>query len=176
MNFEQLYEKFVTDTNIGSGEVDNTEFAFWLNEAQLDLSWELGVSARHEYPDAETGQEYALPVGALRIIESSAPYEITAMGNITFAGSGSHSIVYRKMPTDFTGTDMAQVSGLHPALHQCLVLFANSRYWDKENEGDREESELATKWMSYYQLQKRQITNKLSATLSPIKVDRWQVI
>ncbi|MEG1997129.1 MAG: hypothetical protein RR051_01660 [Clostridiales bacterium] len=81
---------------------------------------------------------------------------------------------YRQEYQAFTGTDPEQVCGLHPALHDLIPLFAAARYWDRESEGDYEESSLGTKWMNYYRLGKEERKKQVEGIFP--KLDHWQVI
>ena len=55
-----------------------------------------------------------------------------------------------------------------------MALFASSRYWDKESEGDSEESNHANKYMGYYLNGKKTALNKMS--FGGDKPKYWTVI
>jgi len=68
------------------------------------------------------------------------------------------------------------VPGLHPLLHDLLPLFAASRYWDRESEGDREETGHGTKWMEHYMRRKALLLSKAMHLFGHEKPERWVVV
>lgn len=78
------------------------------------------------------------------------------------------------MPAPFTGASGNQISDLPPILHDLMPLWATSRYWDRESEGDAEESGHGTKWMGYYLRSREQCKNLLH--LKGPKPEQWVVI
>lgn len=173
MDFSKLTEMFESYTGTSS-EIDPAQLALWLNEAQLDLSSALSVPVKYTYMNVLAGEEYELPAGCMRIVDALANYSETPDGKIVFATGGDIDIYYRGMPTPFTGVDMTQTSALPEATHHLMAIFAASRYWDMESEGDGEESNHATKWMNYYLMGKQQAISVLD--VAGTKVDRWMVV
>lgn len=80
----------------------------------------------------------------------------------------------KELPALFDAGNSSAVSELPPVLHDLLPIFAASRYWDRESEGDTEESMHGTKWMSYYQQQKA--LRKAMLNLGGEKPQQWAVI
>ena len=166
--FQELKNRFDALTGLND-EIDNAVLAIWFNEAQLDLAFELGEIATEEYA---AGAEQALPPALLRIVDCSAEYTLTPDGKLTLPGGGV--LYYRRAPAMFTGTEMDAVSELPEAVHHLIPLWAASRYWDMESEGDGEESSHASKWMAYYQQGKTyclQLLDQARAALS-----EWRIV
>ena len=148
MNFTQLTEAFETYMG-GQEQADPAQLALWFNEAQLDLSWELGRVASPLLTLA-AGEEYEPPGDCLQLLGCDLPYRLLAGGRLLFEQGGRGRLYYRQRPASFSGTDGGQESELPSSCHYLLALFAVSRYWDAESEGDGQESALANKWLSYY--------------------------
>lgn len=174
MNFADLRDLFENYTGVSESEVEDIDLALWFNEAQLDLAYDLGNIKSYTYEDGvASGEENDLPSDVINLVDSTSEYEITLTGKIIFTNSGTQTIYYRAIPTSFTGIDPDAKCELHEALHYLLAIFAASRYWDKESEGDSEESQHATKWMQYYYQGKNAALSKLSIVNNINKVDRW---
>ena len=173
MDFAGLRNTFENYTGVSESEVEDIDLALWFNEAQLDLAYDLGNIKSKTYTDNVAGEENDLPVDALKIVSCSDKYEITLTGKIVFEAEGSPTLYYRAIPTDFTGTNETEICELHEALHYLLAIFAASRYWDKESEGDGEESQHATKWMQYYYQGKNLAISKLAIVTGTTKVNKW---
>ena len=75
----------------------------------------------------------------------------------------------------FDGTNAAQVSELPASVHHLLPLFAASRYWLTEAEGDGEEMTQSNTYMQYYLAGKAQMLSRVR-NLGGSRVDAWQVI
>lgn len=171
--FTDLQKAFELHIN-AEGEIDSGQLVIWFNEAQLDLALDCGKIVR-KVMIVEPGALYDLPEGCLELVTvEGSDYERTLDGKIVFATGGEILLYYRQNPQPFTGTDSDQVSQLHPALHDLIPIFAAARYWDRESEGDYEESGLGTKWMNYYLQGKEQRRQRLEGIYP--KVERWQVI
>jgi hypothetical protein len=54
------------------------------------------------------------------------------------------------LPLPFDGKSGSQICELDPILHDLLPLFACSRYWATESEGDSEERRQANAYMDEY--------------------------
>lgn len=171
MNFTELNNLFESYTGT-EGEVESSEFAVWLNEAQLDLAYDFGTVEKWMPEENETGA-YPLPEDCLVLIEADKDFYYLPNGDISFYGSPGN-MYYIKYPAEFTGLESEQVSELPPAIHNLMAMFAASRYWDGESEGDGEESAHATKWMSYYLQGKAQAKSRLQTRGS--RVTEWRVI
>lgn len=172
MKFSELITAFENYTG-AEGEVENIALALWFNEAQIDLQYSLGTITTYEYEDAEADTAYSLPTDVLVLTGSDVDYYIDQAGKIVFAEGGDINIYYRAQPTDFTGLDEDAESDLPSNIHQAIAMFAASRYWDKESEGDSEESAHAAKWFGYYYQAKNQAISKMN--ISPT-IDCWTVI
>ena len=171
MTFEQLKALFQSYTGIGDTEVEDIELALWFNEAQLELAYDFGEVGSLAVSNT------ALPADYLNTIKVSnsngmVGYEITPDGNII--SNTDATLYYRKYPTDFTGLDLSAKSALPEAVHYLMAIFAASRYWDKESEGDGEESNHANKWMGYFINGKQNALKKLS--LGGAKPKYWTVV
>lgn len=176
MNFGEMKTTFLNYTGITDGEVEETDLAIWFNEAQLDLAYDFGEIENQVYEDVKLNEKYALPQTALQLLDIGSEYTITEDNKIQFANEGENTLYFRAIPPSFTGLEEEQTSTLHSALHYLIPIFAASRYWDKESEGDSEESTHATKWMNYYLQGKATALAKLSVANNINKVDRWIII
>lgn len=171
MNFAELKAIFENNTGV-SGETGDTELALWFNEAQLDLAYDFGA-IDSEVISAEDN-DYAPGQDWLAIISCDIPYARLPDGKLRFSG-GSGRIYYRKMPPAFDGLDQEQESALPNAVHHLIAIFATSRRWDVESDGDGEESGHATKWLSYYYQGKNMAKNRMNIN-SGDYVDRWNIV
>lgn len=171
MTFEQLSHAFAAHCGI-SGGVDGAVLALWLNEAQLDLALDMGNIVEHTFVDV-TAEGAELPDDCLRVLAADQEYWILPGRRIAFPSEGSHTIRYRQQPKPFDAVDNLQVSELNPALHYLLPLFAASRYWDMESEGDGEESNHANKWLAYYRQGRAAMLSHLDCGCET--VERWQI-
>jgi len=148
MTFEEMKQSFMICID-NAGPVSDAQLAQWLNEAQMDIAYELGPVVRKPIAAAE-GMAYYPAADCLRIVACSLPYRKEADGALVFTQGGSCELFYRKVPAVLHGADPEESSELPAAVHHLLPLFAASRFWEKESEGDSEESMQAAKWMSYY--------------------------
>ena len=147
MTFAQLTAAFETYTNV-SDQVDAAQLALWFNEAQLDLAYELGAVETRQL-ELTPGALLRPEADWLRVVGCELDYKRQPDGSLLFPNGGSGRLFYRRQPRPFSGIDSDQVSELPEALHYLPALFAASRYWDMESEGDGEESGHAAKWLSY---------------------------
>ncbi len=170
MNFGQMKEAFESHTGI-TDEIDAHELALWFNEAQLDLAWELAEVQKEDIPAANSG--FVPPQNWLAVIGSNKLYRLTPDGQIIFEEGGDAELYYREIPQSFSGTDDQETSALHVGLHYLLPIFAAARYWDKEAEGDSEESAQANRWLSYYYQGKSLAKSRLFGVIEPI--DAWSI-
>lgn len=166
MTFGELKTLFESYTNI-SDDVDNAQLALWFNEAQLDLAYDLGPIKTV----AATGGDFRPGADWLTVAGCDAAYTLLPDGTMRLSEGGN--IYYRCIPAAFTGTDSDQESELPAALHYLPALFAASRYWDTESEGDGEESNQAAKWLGYYYQGKNLARARALAGQQPPA--RWQV-
>ena len=171
MNFGQMKEAFCSYTGI-TDDVDNAELALWLNEAQLDLSWELSAIGSQQV-EGSVGTVFTPPDTWLTVIGGSGTYRVTPDGNIILEEDGPLTLYYRQLPEEFTGADSGETSGLHQALHYLLPIYAASRYWDKEAEGDGEEIAQANRWLSYYYQGKNLAKSRLFGMNEPMTA--WEI-
>ena len=177
MNFSELSDMFFSYTGASTSDVDDTDLAFWFNEAQLDLSFDLGPVSTTTFKNAVAGNPYDIPATALQILDCSCDYEINAAGKIVFASSGDIELTYRHEPAEFTAASDTEESALHESLHYLFVIFACARYWDKESEGDSSESALGTKWMNYYLMGKKRAIARLTSLMGGNGLaDKWTII
>ncbi|MBQ6808474.1 MAG: hypothetical protein IJP07_04855 [Firmicutes bacterium] len=172
MTFDQMREMFEVYTGT-SDEVDSIQLALWFNEAQLDLAYDLGpIESQELLPDEEgcirPGKDW------LTLLGCDLPFRRLTDGRLQLEGEAKGKKLYfRRMPRLLTGTDGTEESELLPALHYLPALFAASRYWDMESEGDGEESTHASKWLSYYYQGKNLAKARLELARGP--VDGWYV-
>ncbi|MDO4732466.1 MAG: hypothetical protein Q4B50_02975 [Bacillota bacterium] len=149
MTFDQMREMFEAYTGT-SDQVDSVQLALWFNEAQMDLAYDLGPL---ESAELETDEEGCVRPGEdwLTLIGCDLPFRRLPDGRLQLEGeTAGKRIYYRRIPKALSGTNGSEESELLPALHYLPALFAASRYWDVESEGDGEESKHASKWLSYY--------------------------
>lgn len=172
MKFSELKAAFENYIGV-SGDVEDTSIALWFNEAQLDLAWDFGEIKTEDY-SAVPGVGQDLPDDALVLLDATDTYTVNSSGKIVFDNGGSVELYYRAMPTDFTGFDQDQESALPKAVHNLMAIFATSRYWDKESDGDAEEGGHATKWLSYYYQGKNMAKTRFNA-VGGNQLDRWIV-
>ncbi len=171
MNFGQMRDAFLSYTGVVD-PLDNAELAFWFNEAQLDLAWELAPVEAYELAGAR-GTVFTPPDDWLVIIGGSKQYRVTGGGDIVLEEDGPCELYYRKIPEDFSGLNDEQTTVLHLGLHYLLPIFAAARYWEKEAEGDGEELNQASRWLSYYYQGKSLAKSRLFGINEPIDV--WQI-
>lgn len=148
MNFEQLTSAFETYTST-EGEIDAAQLALWMNEALLDLAYDLGP-VQVQSIEVVAGETLAANSNWLRLLDCDLAYQRQPDGSLLFTQGGAGRLYYRSLPTLFSGSSDTETSDLHPALHYLPALFAAARYWDSICDGDGGESTLASKWMSYY--------------------------
>lgn len=173
--FQELKTEFIALTGVSDNEVTDEAFAVWLNECQQDLAYDMGPVTNYTYT-ATDGSALDLPDGTLRIVDATAPYVLTDSGQIRFEALGDVTLYYVTVPPDFTAEDADQVSTLNSLLHGLMPLWCASRYFDRESEGDAEESSHGTKWMNYYLRAKAQAFARLNALLGYNKLEKWTVI
>ena len=77
MNFSELSDMFFSYTGASTSDVDDTDLAFWFNEAQLDLSFDLGPVSTITFENAVAGNPYDIPATALQILDCSCACIIT---------------------------------------------------------------------------------------------------
>ena len=171
MTFSELCEAFVTYTG-AVDQVDNAQLALWFNEAQLDLAYDLGPISTVEL-SAESGSSCLPGTDWLCITGSDLAYQKLADGRLYFPQGGSGNLYYRALPSAFSGADGDQESALPGPVHYLMAMFAASRYWDMESEGDSEESTHASKWLSYYYQGKNTAKSRLPA--ASIEITGWTV-
>ena len=123
--------------------------------------------------DANQAESFIPPAEWLCVIGADKLYRVSPEGRIIFEQPGTAELYYRSLPANLSGVDEAESSELHPALHYLLPVFAAARYWEKEAEGDSEESRQASKWLSYYYQGKNLAKSRLFGINEPI--DAWQV-
>ena len=167
MNFGELSDLFINYTG-AEGDVDSAQLASWFNEAQLDLAYDFTRAEELTLADSEI----ILPSNCLRIVDCSSSYSVLPTGKL-MVDSIPAILYYTPIPEAFTGTNTMQESALPGAIHYLLAMFAASRYWDLESEGDAEESGHANKWMSYYLQGKAAAKSRLNTF--GIKLDKWRV-
>lgn len=167
MNFNGLKNLFENYTGV-QGEIEDAGLAMWFNEAQLDLAYDFGNVIELSITDNT-------PVSlddCLRVVDCTSTYSVKPTGDIILDSTPA-TLWYVQIPEQFTGADQDQESVLPGVLHYLMAIFAASRYWDMESEGDSEESNHATKWMTYYQAGKAQAKSRMQ-TVGP-KLDRWRI-
>lgn len=183
MNFSQLKQSFETNIN-NTGEVDNAELAIWFNEAQNDLALDLGKITRKQYIEAERTVDgyFELPADFITLTEvydsggnPTNDYAITPDMLLDFP-SGCPLVFYRGLPVSFTGIDDEQESSLPVSCQDLIVIYAMSRYWDRESEGDYEESNLGTKYRTYYEQGKRQRLRSVQQAGGGLSGRTWTVM
>ncbi len=171
MNFGQLQEAFDQYTAAGE-QVDAVQLALWFNEALLDLAYDLGGVETLSLQVA-AGEEMPLPEDCLRVVGCDLPCSRLPDGGLRFSAGGSGMLYYRATPSLFSGTESGESSGLAEPLQHLPALFAASRYWDLESEGEGEQSNQAAKWMSYYYQAKNLARLRLDSAAGD--AERWQV-
>ncbi len=172
MTFEEMKRLFEAYTGTDE-EVDSAQLALWFNEAQLDLAYDLGPIQCQGIELDEDG--YIRPGGSwLTVVGCDLPFSRRLDGRLAVEGDAAGKCIYfRQTPALLTGTDSEQESELPEVLQYLPPLFAASRYWDMESEGDGEESNHASKWLSYYYQGKNLAKARLELAKSP--VEGWYV-
>ena len=168
MTFAQMREMFEAYTGTGD-EVDSAQLALWFNEAQLDLAYKLAPVQAVDIVLDDDGL-VRLEEDWLTVVGCDQPYSRTLDGRLRLEGSSTEGKLYvRRIPTALTGLDGGEESELPKALQYLPPLFAASRYWDKESEGDGEESNHASKWLTYYYQGKNLAKARLELVRSPVE-------
>ncbi|MCR4963293.1 MAG: hypothetical protein K6B40_05370 [Firmicutes bacterium] len=147
MNFEQLKDQFAVLS--GVNDCHNGDLYVWFNEAQTDLALAGGMMATADYTVAGAGEAFALPEGFLQLADCDRAYTLTPDGKIVFASPGQARLYYYRLPKDFSDAYQGECE-LAEIWHGLLPIFATSRFWDRESEGDGEESGHGSKWMKLY--------------------------
>ena len=176
MTFSEITEAFEAYTGV-SGEIDDSELAIWYNEAQIDLALDFGRIKTAELVPDENGLA-APPADNIMVVDANADYSWTSGGLLKFKTDAPVEVYYRAMPDPehvFTGANPNQTPDLPYSLHYLLALFAASRYWDRESEGDTEEMNLANKWWQQYQLTKKMFLSKMNRAGNS-DINHWVVI
>ncbi|MEG2213721.1 MAG: hypothetical protein RRY35_07500, partial [Clostridiales bacterium] len=143
-------------------------------EAQLDLALTGGNVIKQQYVGIVAGIPVVKPERCIRIEACDCDYRLTPDGKIVFFQSGAIAVYYRQIPSLFPLPTSGDVCELAEMLHSLLPLFAASRYWDRESEGDGEESGHGSKWMKYYVEQKARCLKELGVWDN--QLDCWQVM
>lgn len=171
MTFLEL--QTAVQTHIDGAELEAAQLALWLNEAQNDLSLDFGPVRQQTYDGGDGSTVYTLPDDCVAVLTADDAYSFTADGYLYFPNGGTVTVSYRAFALPFDGTDGKQVSELPAATHYLLPLFAASRYWLTEAEGDSEEMTQSATYLQYYQLGKAQLLSRMDfGTRAKV----WQVI
>lgn len=183
MDFTELVEAFETHTGV-AGEIDDAELAIWFNEAQLDLALDFGRIKTVELVPDENGL-VTPPEDNIRVIDVDGDlrnvggdFRWNSIGQLIVDTTAPVRVSYRALPDAahiFTGADPTQTPDLPLALHHLLAIYAASKYWDRESEGDTEELNLANKWLAQYYAARKAFLSKMNVPGSS-NVDRWVVI
>ncbi|MEG1603561.1 MAG: hypothetical protein RR051_00345 [Clostridiales bacterium] len=171
MDFAALKNSFAQLT--ADAGVDDASLVVWFNEAQLDIALEAGNVVKQIFADAAAGIGYDKPPRCIRVEDCSVNYTISPEGKLVFAVGGDIDVYYRQAPREFALSDSGMKCELDQLLHSLIPLFAASRYWDQESEGDYEESGHGNKWMNYYLQGKAQRIKTLGGWGN--QLDRWTV-
>lgn len=157
------FEDFVDDT------VDSIVSVRWFNEAQEVIATEYGIPKETNL--AVTAKTWtALPddfMARLEIYDSLGnpyfDYQIDHFGRIKTQTSDTYILEYLGLPIDLPATNDSAVSALHPILHQLMVIYAASKFFDRESAGDPEESQQAVKYMQQFEMMKQKRIASLRA-------------
>ena len=171
MTFSELCQAFTTYTG-AVDQVDNAQLALWFNEAQLDLAYDLGLVSTLEL-EVGAGDCYRPGADWLCITGCELFYQKLPDGRLRFPEGGRGAISFRALPSAFSGADGSAESSLPEPVHYLMAMFAASRYWDMESEGDGEESNHAGKWLSYYYQGKNAAKSRLPG--ASFDVTGWTV-
>lgn len=164
MNIGELREAFEA---LVDDSVDNAMFIVWLNEALEDLAMEYGPVKYTTY-NAVANIEYDLPPDHLRTIEIKdkngqryLSFEVSEWGKIRFLEDGDYTLYYHRVPTRLLVGDDSLKPDIHEVLQTPMYIYAAAKFFERESEGDPEESSHASKFMSQYSSMKYDRAQKL---------------
>ncbi len=142
----------------------------WLNDFQADVAYEAGPVVSYTINNVVPNTPYSLPSDFILIQKVSdgynnviTDYDIHRNGvesTISFKREAKIITVnYVKNPDELTSID-SQLT-VHPRIQQIAFLFLLFMYYDKESEGDTEESNFADKQYARYMMKRDQIFAEL---------------
>lgn len=153
MNVSELRQAFynIIDDTIDSGIVLD-----WFNEAQEDAALHYGVkrsvSVTYDGENAITLPTDWVTLQEVRNSDGDTylDFDITEWREISFDVADTYTLYYLGLPATIPTGDDTFEPELHPLLHRPLYIYAASRYFDMESGGDQEESNMALKYLNYY--------------------------
>ena len=155
MNVGQLrvaFENLVDDT------VDNSMLWVWLNEGTEEVAMRYGKITSIEI-SMKAGESYKLPEDYLypALVKDSSgkeylDYTINEVGEIEVQHDGDYKIYYHKAPDTLPQNDDSAEPDIPKLLHSPLIYYAASKFYDRESGGDEEESAMATKMLTTFEI------------------------
>lgn len=174
-DIQTQFQQYIGDT------VDTGILLVWINEAQRDIALKYGKTVKTTLIVDDT-LEVALPNDFMAIKSVSQAgvalypdvFSINSRGVFVAAVAGSYDIEYVKLPdTIATGNGLLEPE-VHSMFHDLIAMFAASRYFDGEAQGDGEEMGQAQSWMAYYRSGLQQRGGIYSSSFK--KLTGWQVM
>jgi hypothetical protein len=171
MTGRSLYTKL---QSFGDLNVAESSVVSWIDIAQKEVSAEFPSKASVTVTNVVVGTVSTVPTGIIKIVsvtDSTGEYSLTDVSvtntSITFLkASSSVTVNYLTNCPDYTSLDDEMF--IHPSFHSHIFFFLISMYYDKEGEGDSEESGMAERyyqrWIYYKNLT---IGNLSSSDIAP---------
>ena len=154
LNFGQIKTRY--DEVTGTTSV-RASLAMHIDDAQIEIAKRYGTIVRHEYADAETGEEYDLPDDHLRTEqirdednELRYDYQITADGKIIFSADGTYFLHYTKVPENIAYEDNDAEPEVHQVFHGMILQYCLSKYWEEQSEGIPAEEAKSQKMLTEF--------------------------
>lgn len=145
----------------------------WSNEAQNYIAVEYPPVASTTYTPNAITKEFILPNDYLSFVQmrdiNDEIYDTSKLktpipGFIRFAEEGTFTMYYGKVPTpmstESTGTDL----DIHLLLQPLIFDYLFYKFYDNYADGDKEESDFASKFYDYFTNKLAYLTQKLMET------------
>lgn len=157
------FEGLIDDTS-----PDNALLTQWINEALGEISAEYGVEDTLSL-STNGGVFEDLPEDFLRIqeVRQGGPngglvtgYEVTESGQIMLDSPGTYHVRFHRFPAPMSGVDSSESPEVHQLLHATIPYYMAGIFYDRESMGDREESDMGSKFYQKFEylLKKRVLT------------------
>lgn len=166
MTGQQLLDRVVLFNNL---DIEPDQACGWIDNCQKDIATELGKVVRTTFNNVTGNAEVTLPTNFLSLVDvlyNGTTYNKKEKvftrpdGFIVFPEDlTAITVVYRKIPDDYNNLSLPLE--VHPLIQPAIYYYIISMYYDKEGEGDPEESGMAARWMLKFESKKMELIVKL---------------